>query len=220
MNAHFTAFGPCPMLCPVPAVLVSCRGREPGSRPNLITVAWAGTVCSKPPMISISLKKERYSYGLIAETGEFAVNLVPAQLCRAMDFCGVKSGRDVDKFSACGLTACPAPSLSYAPYVKECPAHLSCLVERVVPLGSHDLFLARVVQVEARSSLVDESGTLHLEQAGLVCYNHGLYQRAGEALGFFGYSVAAPKALEKRMNALRNSQTPDRAAGKRRQGGR
>lgn len=199
MKTEFTAFDPCPMLSPVPAVLVSCKGKQ--GKPNLITIAWAGTVSSKPPMVSISLKKERYSYNLIAETGEFVINLVPASLCKEMDYCGVKSGRDVDKFAKCGFTPGAAPGLSYAPYVKECAAHVSCRVSQVIPLGSHDMFIAQVVGVEVQSSLLDDRGSLHLERAGLVCYSHGVYQRAGEVLGFFGYSLAAPEVLERRMAA-------------------
>lgn len=201
MKTEFTAFDPCTMLSPVPAVLVSCKGKQGDSKPNLITIAWAGTVCSKPPMVSISLKKERYSYDLIAETGEFVINLVPESLCKEMDYCGVKSGREVDKFAQCGLTAVAAPELSYAPYVKECTAHLSCRVQQVISLGSHDMFVAKVVGVEVRSSLLDEKGSLHLERAGLVCYSHGIYQRASQVLGFFGYSLAAPDVLERRMAA-------------------
>ncbi len=197
MHPDFFAIDPCPLLAPVPVVLVSCAGRE--GNPNLITLAWAGTVCSDPPMLSISVRKSRYSYGLIESTGEFVVNLVDQRLAKAADFCGVKSGRDMDKFAACNLNAIPAPPLAHAPALQEAPAYLCCRVEKVLSLGSHDLFLARIVGVAARTAFKDEKGSLRLDTAGLVAYNHGVYQALGDVLGFFGYSVAGEKALKNRM---------------------
>jgi flavin reductase (DIM6/NTAB) family NADH-FMN oxidoreductase RutF len=197
MHPDFFSIDPCPLLSPVPAVLVSCAGQE--GKPNLITLAWAGTVCSDPPMVSISVRKSRYSYGLIESTGEFVINLVNQNLVRAADFCGVKSGRDMDKFAACGLHAIPAPPLTHAPALQEAPAYLCCRVEKILPLGSHDMFLAQIVGVAARNEYKDEKGSLRLDQAGLVAYNHGVYQVLGEVLGFFGYSVAGEKVLKNRM---------------------
>ena len=200
MHPDFFSIDPCPLLSPVPVVLVSCAGRE--GAPNLITLAWAGTVCSDPPMVSISVRKNRFSYGLIESTGEFVINLVDRNLARAADFCGVKSGRDMDKFAACGLHSIPAPPLEYAPALLEAPAYLCCRVEKMLSLGSHDMFLARIAGVAVRSALKDEKGSLRLDQAGLVAYNHGVYQALGEVLGFFGYSVAGEKVLKNRMAAF------------------
>lgn len=195
----FRTFDPCTLLCPVPAVMVSCRGQEPDARPNIVTVAWAGTVNSDPPMVSVSLRKERLSHGIIKESGEFVVNLIDEARCWALDYCGVKSGRDVDKFAECKLTAMPALSLEYAPAIAECPAYMACKVRQVIELGSHDMFIGEVTGVQVRDDLFAEDGSLHLERAGLVAYNHGLYQRTAEVMGFFGYSVARPDVLERRM---------------------
>jgi len=197
MHPDFISIDPCPLLSPVPVVLVSCAGLE-GS-PNLITLAWAGTVCSDPPMVSISIRKSRYSYGLIESTREFVVNLVDQSIVKAADFCGVKSGRDMDKFAACDLHPIPAPPLEYAPALQEAPVYMCCRVEQILSLGSHDLFLARIVSVGVRAAYKDEKGSLRLDQAGLVAYNHGVYQALGEVLGFFGYSVAGEKVLKNRM---------------------
>lgn len=195
----FRTFDPCTLLSPVPAVMVSCRLPQQDARPNIVTVAWAGTVNSDPPMVSVSLRKERLSHSIIKASGEFVVNLVDEPRCHALDFCGVRSGRDLDKFAECGLTAMPAISLDHAPAIAECPAYLACKMRQVIELGSHDMFLGEVTGVQVREDLFDEDGSLHLERAGLVAYNHGLYQRTAEVLGFFGYSVARPDVLERRM---------------------
>lgn len=195
----FRTIAPCTMLCPVPAVMVSCCGTEEGAKPNIITIAWAGTINSQPPMVSISVRKERYSHPIIKESGEFVINLVDEKNCRALDWCGVRSGKDYDKFAEMNLTAMPAKGLAYAPAIAECPAYLSCKVKQVLEMGSHDVFLAEVVGVEIQDRLFDADGSLHLEDAGLVAYNHGVYQRTQDVLGFFGYSVARPDVLERRM---------------------
>ena len=174
------------MLYPVPAVMVSL-GRE-GERPNIITVAWAGTVCSAPPMVSISVRKERYSYDILKETGEFVINLVTKDLAFATDYCGVKSGRDVDKFSQMKLTQLPSKYIQ-APGIAESPLNLECKVTQVLPLGSHDMFLAEVLGVTVDEQYMDENGKFHLNDAGLVAYSHGEYFQLGEKLGKFGYSV-------------------------------
>lgn len=174
------------MLYPVPAVMVSCK--SPGERPNIITVAWAGTVCSSPAMLSISVRKERYSYDILKETGEFVVNLVNKELTFATDYCGVKSGRDVDKFKEMGLTAQESQYVS-APGIAESPVNLECRVTQVIPLGSHDLFLAEILGVTIDERYLDEKGTFHLNDAGLVAYSHGTYFELGKKLGTFGYSV-------------------------------
>lgn len=174
------------MLYPVPAVMVSCQ-RE-GEKPNIITIAWAGTICSTPAMLSISVRKERYSYDIIKETGEFVVNLVSKDLVRAADYCGVKSGREVDKFAQMKLTPC---ALKYvkAPGIEESPVCLACKVVEVKRLGSHDLFLAEILGVTVDSRYMDEKNKFHLNEAGLVSYSHGEYFEQGKKLGSFGYSV-------------------------------
>jgi len=172
-------------LAPVPAVLVGC-GKE-GSY-NLITIAWAGTICSKPPMLSISVRPERHSYGLIRESGEFTVNLPTVDLVRVTDYCGVVSGRDVDKFKEAKLTPFAGSQVS-APLVAECPLGLECKVTQTIELGSHTLFLAEIVAVQVSEEFVNADGRLALEKAGLAAYVHGHYFEIGEAIGHFGYSV-------------------------------
>ena len=174
------------MLYPVPAVMVSC-GRK-GEKPNIITVAWAGTVCSDPPMVSISVRKERYSYEIIRETGEFVINLVNRELVRAADYCGVKSGRDTDKFKEMGLTAQPSRYVG-APGIGESPVNLECRVTNRLELGGHDMFLARVEGVAIDGKYMDEKGKFHLNDSGLVSYSHGEYFELGKKLGSFGWSV-------------------------------
>jgi len=200
-----TKLNPATLLAPVPVVLVSCQGNDPNetTKPNLITLAWAGTVCSDPPMVSISIRPSRLSYELIHSSKEFVINLVNKDILKATDFCGVRSGRDVDKFSECKLTPLPVPELEVTPAVAESPLSLACKVKSVHSLGSHDLFVAEVVSVIADSSLIDKSGKLNLNQAGLVAYTHGEYRALGHMLGFFGYSVASPEVLARRMPAVR-----------------
>ena len=188
------------MLYPVPAVMVSCQ--RPGERPNIITVAWAGTVCSSPAMLSISVRKERYSYDMIRETGEFVVNLVTRDLTFAADYCGVRSGRDVDKFSEMDLTPQPSQHIA-APGIAESPVNLECRVTQVIPLGSHDLFLAEILGVTVDECYLDEKGTFHLNDAGLVAYSHGTYFELGKKLGTFGYSVKKPAARTKKTDRSR-----------------
>ena len=178
------------MLYPVPAVMVSCM--RPGERPNIITVAWAGTVCSAPAMLSISVRKERYSHSIIEETGEFAVNLVNKELTFATDYCGVRSGRDVDKFREMKLTEQPSRYIS-APGIAESPLILECKVKQQIPIGTHDMFLAEVVGVSVDERYLDEKGTFHLNDAKLTAYSHGTYFELGEALGTFGFSVRKDK---------------------------
>jgi flavin reductase (DIM6/NTAB) family NADH-FMN oxidoreductase RutF len=191
------------MLNPVPVVLVSCADPVNPERKNMITLAWAGTVNSEPPMVSVSVRKERYSHDLIASSGEFVVNLVDEKMCRAVDFCGVRSGRDVDKAAETGLEYRQAETMETAPAVAGAPVSLSCKVRQVLELGSHDLFIGEVTAVSVRDDLLDDSGSLHLEKAKLVAYSHGLYQKLGDVMGFFGWSVARKEVFEKRMNSYR-----------------
>ena len=182
------------MLYPVPAVMVSCQ--RPGEKPNIITVAWAGTVCSDPVMLSISVRKERYSHNIISETKEFVVNLTTKQLARATDYCGVKSGRDVDKFKEMNLTPADSVKIS-APAIKESPVNIECEVVSVIELGSHDMFIARVVAVNVDEDLLDEKQTLHLDKAELIAYSHGQYYGLGEKIGRFGYSVKKDRVYKR-----------------------
>ena len=198
--ASFVTLKPGTLLAPVPAVLVSCA--LPGEKPNAITLAWVGTVCSEPPMCSISIRKERFSHHIVKESGEFIINLCGQKQLKALDYCGVRSGRDEDKFAACGLTAQPVEGFT-APAVGECPLYLACKVESVQELGSHDLFLGKIVSMGVSDELMDEKGKIHFDRADLVCYNHGTYYSLGEALGFFGYSVASPDVLKRRMKQLK-----------------
>ena len=177
------------LLNPEPPVLVSCG---PVEQPNLITVGWCGTICTQPSMLSISVRPERFSHHLIDESGVFVVNLPTESLVRAVDWCGVRSGRDVDKFAALGLTAAPAAKVSTV-LLEESPLNLECQVTQQIPLGSHDLFLAEVVAVDVDESLLDENGKLCLNRAKLIVYSHGDYLALGRRLGTFGYSVRKKK---------------------------
>lgn len=185
---------PSTLLNPVPAVMVTCA--DTAGKANIITLAWAGTINSDPPMISISVRRERYSYGLIKEKGQFAVNLTTEKLTFATDLCGVKSGRDVDKFEAAKLTAEKA-SVIDVPIIKESPVSLECIVKNRLELGSHDMFIAEIVAVDVEEGLLDEKGKLMLDKAGLICYSHGKYWTLGKELGFFGYSVAKKKNIKR-----------------------
>ena len=182
------------MLYPVPAVMVSC-GRE-NERPNIITVAWAGTVCSDPAMLSISVRPERYSYNIIKETGEFVVNLVTKDLVFATDYCGVKSGRDVDKFREMKLTPLVSQKVS-APGIAESPVNIECKVVQELALGSHTMFVAEVVNVTVEDTYMNETGKFELNSTGLVTYSHGEYFLLGQKLGKFGYSVQKKKERKK-----------------------
>lgn len=174
------------MLYPLPVVMVSAADRE--GRPNIITIAWTGTICTNPPMLSVSVRPERYSYGILKETGEFVVNLTTAALVTAADYCGVKSGRDVDKFKELKLSPLPGKEVK-APLIGESPVNIECRVTEVKSLGSHDLFLAEVAAVHADEQYMDDRGKFHLEWAEPVVYSHGTYFACREALGTFGFSV-------------------------------
>jgi flavin reductase (DIM6/NTAB) family NADH-FMN oxidoreductase RutF len=197
---------PSTMLNPVPAVMVSCADKE--GKPNIITLAWAGTINSNPPMVSISIRKERYSHALIKETGQFVINLTTKELTFATDFCGVKSGRDIDKFEAMKLTPEKASIVS-APMIKESPLNLECIVKQVIELGSHDMFIAEVVATNVKEELLDDKGKLDLKKADLICYSHGEYFSLSKPLGFFGYSVTKRKNL-KRTDLVRKSRSRKR----------
>jgi flavin reductase (DIM6/NTAB) family NADH-FMN oxidoreductase RutF len=168
-------------LFPAPAVLVTC-GLE---RPNIITLAWAGTVCSDPPAVEIGVRPERFSHGLIVEGGEFVVNLPRANQVAALDYCGQVSGRSVDKWAACGLTPTPASKVR-VPLIAECPIALECRVTQRVSLGSHDLFIGEVLAVQASQEVLDERGRVDFERAQLLAYVGVCYYGLGERLGRYG----------------------------------
>ena len=182
------------MLYPLPVVMVSVA--DAAGQYNIITLAWVGTVCSDPPMVSISVRPERYSYSIIKETGEFVINLTTRELAFATDYCGVKSGRDVDKFKEMKLTALPGTKVK-APLIEESPVNLECKVKQVLSLGSHDMFIAEIVAVHADSRYMDEQGRFQLEKADPIVYSHGAYLTCGEKLGTFGYSVRKVKKGQK-----------------------
>lgn len=185
------------MLYPLPAVMVSCKRQ--GEKPNIITVAWTGTVCSSPAMVSISVRKERYSYEIIKETGEFVINLATKDLVRALDYCGVRSGRDVDKYKETGLTVLASKEIA-APGIMESPVNLECRVTEVKPLGSHDLFLAEVLSVTIEDRYMNDDGKFELNRSGLITYSHGEYFELGRKAGSFGYSVRKPEKNHKKKN--------------------
>lgn len=182
------------MLYPLPAVMVSLAGR--GGEKNIITLAWAGTICTAPPMVSISVRPERYSYALLKETGEFVINLTTKELAFATDYCGVVSGREHDKFAELKLTAVQAEHVS-APMIGESPVNIECLVTDIQELGSHHMFLARVLAVHADQQYMDEKGRFALEKAQPIVYSHGTYFSLGKPLGSFGYSVRKRNRLKK-----------------------
>jgi flavin reductase (DIM6/NTAB) family NADH-FMN oxidoreductase RutF len=181
---------PGTLLYPVPVVLVGCGDFD--KIKNLVTIAWAGTVASEPAMVSIAVRPERYSYQLLKDFGEFTVNLPSQNMVRAVDLCGVKSGRDGDKFQLTGLTPERAATVK-APVIKEAPLALECKVAQIIPLGSHNLFLATVTGVQVEEGLLDQNGALDLSQANLITYVHGSYWTLNRSVGNFGYSVKKPR---------------------------
>lgn len=182
------------MVYPAPAVMVSCGDGE--EKYNIITIAWTGTINSKPPMAFISVRKERHSHKLIQEAGGFVINLTNEALTHATDYCGVKSGKDVDKFKHLELTPIPA-TIVKAPMIKEAPVNIECQITQVIELGSHDMFMAEVVAIHVDENLMDEQGKLHLEWSKPIVYSHGEYYGMGELLGRFGYSIMKKKTLQK-----------------------
>lgn len=173
------------LLAPVPPVMVSCG---PAERPNIITVGWTGITNTIPPKTYISLRPERYSAPLIRESGVFVINLTNSPLVKAADFCGVRSGKNVDKFAEMKLTAKPGPATG-CPMIAESPLSMECRVTDIIPMGSHDMFLADIVSVLVDSAYLDKAGKLHLDRCGLVAYAHGEYFELGRKLGSFGFSV-------------------------------
>ena len=184
------SFKPGNMLYPLPAVMISTTDNN--GKMNIMTASWAGTICSDPAMVSISVRKERYSYHMIRETGEFVINLTTEKLVKAADYCGVRSGRDVDKWKEMNLTPMKADVVN-APLIAESPVNLECRVKEIHELGTHDMFIADVVAVHGDNSLMDEKNVFHLNDAGLIVYSHGTYFSLGESVGTFGFSVQKKK---------------------------
>ena len=177
------------MLYPVPAVMVTVGD---GEKSNIITIAWAGTINSDPAMVSISVRKSRYSHEFLINKKEFVINLVTKKLAYAMDYCGVKSGRDVDKFKEMNLTKGKASKVN-VPIIEESPVNIECKVKEVISLGSHDMFISEVVAVSVDKRYMNKDGRFNLEAANLIAYSHGKYYTLGENIGKFGYSVKKKK---------------------------
>lgn len=193
------------VLNPVPVVLITSRNSE--GKENVFTVAWTGTICTKPPMLSISIRPERLSYEYIKETMEFTVNLPTRKLTRETDYCGVRSGRTNNKIEEMKFTMMEGKEVK-SPYIDECPVNIECRVKNIIPLGTHDLFLAEVLCSHIDSKLLDENEKIHFEWANLISYSHGEYfPISKEAIGSFGYSVAKKKTIEKKA-AAKKTGTP------------
>lgn len=186
------------MVYPLPAVMVSTADRE--GNDNIITVAWTGTVCTNPAMLYISVRPERYSYHMLRESGEFVVNLTTEKLAKATDWCGVRSGRDFDKWKEMHLTRGKAEKLTYAPIIQESPVNIECKVTEVQELGSHHMFLAKVEAVQVDESYMNETGKFELNDTQLLAYSHGEYYTFGKKLGTFGYSVRKQTAGKKKKD--------------------
>lgn len=182
---------PGTVLYPLPVVMVSCGCFDKGEK-NIITVAWTGTICSDPPMLSVSIRPSRFSYDIIKRTGELAVNLPNKDLAFAADWCGVKSGRDFDKFKEMKLTA-EKGSFTGCPIIAESPVSIECKVKDIIPLGTHDMFISEVLGVSVDGKYLDESGRFCFNSSRPICYSHGEYYALGEKLGKFGYSVKKKK---------------------------
>lgn len=184
------------MLYPLPAVMVSVTDGK--GQDDIITVAWTGTICTNPPMVYISVRPSRFSHHMLMETGEFVINLTTEKLTRATDYCGVRSGRDVDKFKETGLTREKAEFVK-APMIKESPVSIECRVTEVKKLGSHDIFLAEVLAVHADEEYMDENNRFDLNRARPMVYSHGEYLGLGKKLGTFGYSVKKGKKHNQKL---------------------
>ena len=189
------------MLYPLPAVMVSVGNKQ--GETNIITVAWTGTICTNPAMVYISVRPERYSYQMIKESGEFVINLTTEKLVKATDYCGVKSGRDVDKWKEMNLHQVKAETLEYSPLILESPVNIECKVKKMEELGSHHMFLAEVTAVQVDDSYMDDNGKFMLNNTGLIAYSHGEYLSLGEKLGQFGYSVRKKKKQTKKKSGMK-----------------
>ncbi|TCK86759.1 flavin reductase (DIM6/NTAB) family NADH-FMN oxidoreductase RutF [Natranaerovirga hydrolytica] len=190
------------MIYPLPAVLVSCGDKKETF--NLITIAWTGTICTNPPMVYISIKPSRHSYDLIKETKDFVINLTTADMVKAVDYCGVKSGKNINKFEITQLTPEKATKVK-SPIIKESPVNIECILKDIVTLGSHDMFIAEVVAVNVEDEYIDENGKFHLDKTNPICYSHGGYFDLGNKLGTFGYSITKKKNKRKSNKKAKKS---------------
>lgn len=198
------------VLNPVPVVLITSRGED--GKDNVFTVGWIGTVCTKPPMLSISIRPERLSYEYIKDSMEFTVNLPTSKMTKAVDYCGVRSGRKVDKISEMAFTMKEGSNIN-VPYIDECPISIECKVKTVMPLGTHDIFIAEVVGSHIDKNLLDEKGKIHFERADLITYCHGSYYKMNKTeLGSFGYSVSkkAPSITDARTKTSVKRNNPSK----------
>lgn len=192
------------MLNPVPSVLITSKNKE--GKINVFTVGWIGTACTTPPMITVAIRPERLSYEYIKQSKEFVVNLPSIDLVKAVDFCGVRSGKTIDKIKECKFTLAPSENIE-TPYIENCPIALECKLKDIIPLGSHDLFLAKIIAVHVEEDLIDLKGKIHFEKANLICYSHGEYfGLSKKALGSFGYSVRKNKKSKKITSKKDNKQ--------------
>ena len=188
------------LLAPLPPALISSGTLK---KPNVMTAAWTGIVCTNPVLTYVSIRPSRLSHEIISQDKEFVINVPNLALAKATDFCGVKSGRDIDKFKACYLTAAPCAKIK-APQIAEAPISLECKVKEIRPFGTHDMFLAEVLAVNVDDQYIDKTGALHLEKAGLLAYAHGFYYTLGRQLGKFGFSVEKAKTIKKRRQRLQS----------------
>ena len=187
------------MIYPLPAVMVTCRDR---GEDNVLTIAWTGTICTNPPMTYISVRPERHSYDMIKNSKEFVINLTTKALAKATDFCGVRSGRDMDKFKELGLEKEEAQAVD-APVLAASPVNIECRVEEIIPLGSHHMFVAKVVNIMVDDEYMEENGRFALEKTNPLVYSHGGYFETGKQLGTFGYSVRKKKKRKKQHGGNR-----------------
>lgn len=191
------------VLNPVPVVLITSRSLE--GKDNVFTVGWTGTVCTKPPMLSISIRPERLSYEYIKDTMEFIVNIPSAKMVKAVDFCGVKPGKKIDKIKEMGFTMKEGTNVNVA-YIDECPITIECKVIQIIKLGTHDMFIAEVLASHINDSLIDEKGKIHFEKGDLISYCHGEYFKLPQnSIGSFGFSVAKKKNVSNTKNNKRKS---------------
>ncbi|MBQ8164663.1 MAG: flavin reductase family protein [Clostridia bacterium] len=184
---------PGTLLAPMPSVMVSCGSEE---NSNIITIAWTGIISTIPPTTYISVRPERHSYGILKETGEFVINIPSSNLAKRTDLCGMKSGKKEDKFKTCGFTKSKSVKVS-CPSIAECPVNIECKVRQIIPMGSHDMFIADIVSVSVDSNIIDNDGKLRMDKADPIAYAHGEYFALGKKIGSFGFSVRKKKNNKK-----------------------
>ncbi len=187
------------LLSPLPPTMVSCGDME---NSNIITIGWTGILNTIPPKTYISVRPSRHSYNMIKESGEFVINLTPSQLVKEADYCGIYTGKKVDKFEKCKLTKSPATQVS-CPVIEECPISIECRVSEIIPLGSHDMFMADILCINVDEKLFDKEGKMHFEKANLIAYAHGEYYELGKKIGKFGFSTNKKKKNNKKSNKTR-----------------